>query len=195
MPSIAENVWLYIKGKPYLQEALGNNIINYSALAREIRNEMTGASFEAIKAALIRINKKLARDRKSFERRIKNILRKSKMEIKNKIAVVISKERLRIPCIAVAKGPSAYTHIIEEEYLERMENKKVILEKNMSLITIISPEEIATTPGVLSYFLSFLAAENINVVEFFSCYKDSLLVFREADTLKAFEILSERMKS
>jgi hypothetical protein len=62
------------------------------------------------------------------------------------------------------------------------------------MITIISPESLEETPGVISYLLSSLAGENINVVEFVSCYKDTLLVFKDADITKAFEILSERLR-
>jgi len=39
-----------------------------------------------------------------------------------------------------------------------------------------------------------LSSEGINVVEFISCYTDTLLVVKEADTAKAYELLSFIMK-
>jgi aspartokinase len=195
MPSISENVWLWIKGKPYVQEALERGIINYSALARVINKEMGGKNFEAVKAALRRMNRKLVKQRKNMEGKVLKILRSSNLEVKNKIAVIISNKRLEIPTIATAKSVSGFTHILEENEMNKIKSKDFLkIRKGLSLITIRSPEKLEETPGVIAYLLSSLAAENINVVEFVSCYKDTLLVFKDSDVLRAFEILSEKLK-
>ncbi|UCC91557.1 MAG: ACT domain-containing protein [Candidatus Aenigmatarchaeota archaeon] len=195
MPSVAENVWLYVKGKPYLQDALEKGVVNYSALARVIDREMGEEDFDAVKAALRRLKERLGKERRNVEQKVLKVIKASRLEMRDKIAVIISNKKLDIPVIAVAKSASGYTYIVEEDMVERSEYKDFLkIQKNLSMITIISPESLEDTPGVLAYLLSSLAAENINVVEFVSCYRDTLLVFKNADITKAFEILSERLR-
>ena len=195
MPSVSENVWLYVKGKPYLQEALERGIVNYSALAREIDNEMDGGNFDAVKVALRRLKRRLGHESSNVEQKVLKVIRASRLEMRDKIAVIISNKKLNIPIIASAKSTSGYTYIAEEKMVEKTEYKDIIkIQNDLSMITIISPESLEDTPGVLAYLLSSLAAESINVVEFVSCYKDTLLVFKNSEITKAFEILSERLR-
>jgi len=56
--SITQEVATYFQRKLFVQEALGQDIINYNALARKIAQELGAASMEAIKSALIRVAKK-----------------------------------------------------------------------------------------------------------------------------------------
>src|SRR3989338_3517354 len=69
------------------------------------------------------------------------------------------------------------------------------IEETMNLITIESSEDIEDTPGVVSLILNSLAFEGINIVEFISCYTDTLLVVNEADTTKAYEVLNSLMSN
>lgn len=193
--SVSENVRLFVKGKPYLQEALERGVINYSALARVIEVEIGGKSFDAIKAALMRLGRRFAKERRNAEQRMLKVVRSSRLEMRDRIAVIISGGRLDVPAIASAKSTSGYTYIIDERDADNVKNRNLLkVQAGLSMITIISQESLEDTPGVIAYFLSSLAAENINVVEFVSCYRDTLLVFKDADVTKAIEILSGNLK-
>lgn len=191
MPT-AELVWLYVKRHPYIQEALERKIVNYSALARII-NKQVKANPEAVKAALLRLSKKLGKRKKDEEKKILTILKGSSLEVKTKIAAVISFRKLKIHAIARVKGLSGWTHIVEEENLKKLKDRKGIIriERNLDLIQIETPEEVMKTPGVDAYILSTLAAESINFSHIICCYKDNLLVLNEAQTMKAFELLKK----
>lgn len=194
MPKIAELVWLWVKRRPYVQEALEKKLVNYSALARLINVELK-ASPAAVKAALRRISRRLAKERIAAEQRVLTVLRGSSLEVKNKIAVVIARERLDVPVIASAKGPSGYTHIVEESMLPKIKRKNIVeTQRNLDLITITSSREIQTVPGVITYLLNTLSAENINLLHITSCYLDTLLVLRDVDTVKAFELLTQKLR-
>jgi len=54
--SIANEVRLYLKNKPYILEALENDIVNLSKLARQIQLEFRVKNSSAIKAALRRFS-------------------------------------------------------------------------------------------------------------------------------------------
>lgn len=193
--SISENVWLYIKRKPYLQEALESGVVNYSALARMIGREIGTRNFDAIKAALLRLGRKLNKNRSNMEQKVLRVLRTSRLEMRDKVAVIIAQRKMDISAIAIAKSTSGYTYIVNSDAAEKIREKDALkVQKNLSIITVISPESLEETPGVIAYLLSALAIENINVVEFVSCFKDTLLVFKNSDILKAYEILAEKLK-
>ncbi|MBL7160081.1 MAG: hypothetical protein ISS95_00800 [Candidatus Aenigmarchaeota archaeon] len=189
MPKTAELVWLYVKSHPYIQEALEKGIINYSALARKINKKVKGNQ-EAVKAALLRISRKLSKRKRDEEKKILAVLKGSSLEVKTKVAAVVSTGKLSIPAIARVKGLSGWTHIIDEENLKKLKRKGVLkIERNLDMIQIETPEEVMKTPGVDAYILSTLAAENINFSHIICCYKDNLLILNESQTMRAFEVL------
>ncbi|VVC01549.1 ACT domain protein [uncultured archaeon] len=76
--------------------------------------------------------------------------------------------------------------------MKEIKRAKAVLktESTLNLITVHSQEEIEETPGVIAMLLDSLSGEGVNVVEFISCYTDTLLVVKESDTAKAYEVLS-----
>ncbi|MBD3210907.1 ACT domain-containing protein [Candidatus Micrarchaeota archaeon] len=197
--NISEMVWLYVKKRPFLKEVLRENIVNYSALARKISLEIFGnlEHENAVKMALIRLSRKMERIETDLEGKILELLQNSSMLIKSKVAVVISTGQLEgLTPLSFAKSGRHMTYIIEQKELQKIPKSRAIwkIEENLNLITIESPEELEEVPGVISYVLGSLASEGINVVEFISCYTDTLLVVRQADTGAAYRILSSIMQ-
>jgi|YelNatPaOPRAMG01_1025707.scaffolds.fasta_scaffold87420_3 hypothetical protein len=192
--SISESVRLFVKSRPYLQEALESGIVNYSALARMIGRELGIRKYDTIKMSLIRLNKKFEKNRKNMEQKILSILRKSEIEMRSKIAVIITYKKLGINPITFAKSDSGYTYIVNMNMIEKIRKSEVVkIEKNLVMITIKSPEDVEETPGIIAYLLTALAAEGINIVEFVSCYTDTILILKEYDAMRAYEILSEKL--
>ncbi len=196
---ISSLVWLYVKRRPFLKEFLRERIVNYSALARKISIDAFGSeeSVGAVKASLQRISQKLAEKEGDLEEKTFRVLRGSSVTVQNKVAVVISYSALpSLKPISYAKSEGHYTYIISESELAKTKKAKGVekVEETLNLITIHSGEEIEETPGVIASVLSLLSSEGINVVEFISCYTDTLLVVKEADTAKAYELLSFIMK-
>jgi len=191
--SVSEDVWLVVKGMPYVQEALEKGIVNHSALARIIQKQMDWASLPAIKVALIRIEKKLAKERRVLERKVLEIIKGSRLEVKNRVITITSKEKINMPCIASVKGPSGFL-CIAETLPEGFKGRRLRIKRDMSIISIISPEKIEDTPTVVSFLLSILASENINVFEIMSFYRDTLIVVSEDDSARCMELLLRLMK-
>jgi hypothetical protein len=197
--NISELVWLYVKRRPFLKEVLRENVVNYSALARKISMDAFGdlEHEAAVKMALIRLSSRMERLETDLEESILALLKRSSMVIKSKVAVVISTRQLElIKPLSFAKSGRHMTYIVEQKELSRLPKSKAIykIEENLNLITIESPEELEEVPGVISYILGALASEGINVVEFISCYTDTLLVVKQADTEAAYRILSRIMQ-
>jgi aspartokinase len=66
----------------------------------------------------------------------------------------------------------------------------LIKHDNCTMIVIHSPEELEATPGVVAFLATLLAEQNVNIVEFISCWTETILVVEKKDSLKAYEVLS-----
>jgi len=190
--SISQEVIIYLKRKPYVLEAIEQDIVNYSALARNIAKDIGDANFEAVKSTLIRINKKIKKNKQKRESKIINLLKKSNFSIKDKIATVHHISPLNIKSIAYSKTPNGYMYFVEEKEV-RLHNLKNI-DYGFAIIHIESSIEIEETPGVAAFLLSALASEGINVVHLMDCREDTFLVIKEHDAPLAFKTLSERLR-
>lgn len=195
MEKISELVWLYIKRRPFLKEIIRDGIVNHSALARKISIEALGnvRYQNAVKMALIRMGARLEKNEGQLESNILGVLKKSSMVIKNKVVVVTTKREIDdIKPLSYAKSGRHITYILEQVDFDVIPKKLIWKEEeNLNLITIESPETLEEVPGVISHILSALASEGINVVEFISCYTDTILVIKQADTARAYQIISE----
>lgn len=194
MEKLSEIAWLYVKGRPMLVEGLGYGVINHSALARMVCRELgvSRGRTNAVKAALIRIAERLRKKELAVEKGIFSVLEGSSISIQTKIAVVVSRRELGLRAISHAKSGDYITYMVERGELGKIKREKGIrlVHDDLNLITIKSREELEETPGVIAFILSALAHEGINVVEFISCYTDTIIAIRESDTAKAYELLS-----
>lgn len=197
MESTSELVWLYVKQRPFLKEVLRQGVVNYSALARRICADAFGSQKRqnAVKMALIRLGQRMDDLESDLEARILSVLKGSSMVLKSKVAVVISKRELEgISTLSNVRSGRHMTYILEQREMEKIPNKALWKkEENLNLIIIESPESVEEVPGVISYILGALASEGINIVEFISCYTDTILVVKQAETERAYRILSSIM--
>jgi len=190
--SISKEVALYLKRKPYVQEAIEQEIVNYSALSRKIAKDLGDVSFEAVKSTLIRVANKNKKDKMNREQKIINLLKKSDFSINNKIAAIHHTLPLNIESIAFSKTPSGYMYFLKEDIAEKSTFKKI--DYGYAIIHIKNQKEIENTPGVAAFLLSTLSSEDINVVHLMDCREDTFLVIKESDAPLAFKTLSEALR-
>lgn len=172
-----------------------HNLTNYSELARKLCEEIFGSqkNFYAVKAALMRFSSKIRKRENELEGKVLEILKDTSITIMNKVVVLISTAPLVIDAISSVKSGNCYTYIATQQNAKKSKYPKNILhmKQNLNLFVLSSPFQIENTAGVISTILHLLASEGINVQEFISCYTDTLLVINEADSAKAYELLSE----
>lgn len=183
--SVAEKVEEYVEKRPYIQDALSEEIVNYSALSRKIQEDVKG-SHEAIKIALRRLTKDLKSQRKTRRTNIGKVMEGTSVKLEGNMQVCKSSER-KDGKIA-ASTENGFTTIQNSGKECSGENID-----NQVLITLESPENLEKTPGVISYILSILAAKNINITEFISCREDTHIVIDEEDATKTFELLNNKL--
>ena len=66
----------------------------------------------------------------------------------------------------------------------------LVKHEDCTMIVVHSPEELENTPGVVAFLATLLAEQNVNIIEFISCWTETILVVEKKDSLKAYEVLS-----
>ena len=82
-----------------------------------------------------------------------------------------------------------FVYLLEKSDLPERLNVLVRHDK-CTMIVIHSPEELEATPGVVAFLTTLLAEQNVNIIEFISCWTETIIVVEKKDSLKAYEVLS-----
>lgn len=197
----------YIKNHPSINDSIKNKLINYSSLSRKIINDLKlkEKDFDAVLIACRRYYNKIKLKQKR-EDNIIDLLRNSKLEIKNKIMVVVmdkifseklfeleKKIQKKKNLIHIIEGVSTKTIITTEDYFYLIKNKfkKHILKINKGLVEIIieSSQHLENLSGVTGYLYSLFGENGINILETLSCWTDTIFIIKEEDVSKAIELL------
>jgi len=192
--SVSAQVRELLKTRPYFVEAMERDIVNYSALARVLREDIVGASEESIKTSLVRLSYEIKKSSKERETKIRGLLKKTKLHLQDKITVILVKDDpIFLPSLAKVKAGDFYIVITDAEDPESSINKDKVkhIQKNLVALTLSSPEELEDIPGVVSYLASALSAEGINLVEFLSCYTETVIIVSEADSVRAYQAIKD----
>ncbi len=187
--SVAQLVRDTIQMRPSLLDALNMKIVNYSALARLLQDEMGEGSLEAVKAAVIRVGDEISEDRGLREDAVLSILKESKVRLQDKIAVVISPIRLDIPHLVTAHLTDQYVYIVDQTTMKQSLPDQVKVESNLVALVLLSPLRVETTPGFVAFITQLLASRNLNIVEFISCSTNTIIILSPRDALNAFSLL------
>ena len=106
--SISKQVKMYIEHKPFILEAIEQNVINYSALAREICKDLELKNIDAVKVALLRSGEWYRKTKRKNQQRAIELLREADFSIKNKIAAIHHSSFIDIKAVAYSKTPSGF---------------------------------------------------------------------------------------
>jgi hypothetical protein len=207
----AEVTRRYIDDHPAVRDCLGYNIVNFTSLARKIRGETGLANQEAVEVACRRYQRQM-RTTSPLETKVLEVVRASRLEVRTRVAIVTARNdwdmlgnvletgrtflQDRRHLLQLLQGPGALTILCEEDLLEPVlaavgRRGTIGVHRQLSALTVRSPETIVETPGVLAFLAGTLFRAGINSLELMSVYTDSTFVVRERDVLHAFQVLSE----
>ena len=191
----AEKVRGFVKSRPYVSEALENNIVNVSQLARAIRRELKIHSTYAIKAELRRYSFRLRMNRSFREQNVLRVLRLSKLMILDNLSIVITDREFEITNkMKIKLSDLHYVYLVEKGLLkkirETVKRNLCLVHEDCTALVVNSPEQMETTPGVVWYLTSLLSSQNVYSLAFTSCYTETNIVIERKDAIKGYEILS-----
>lgn len=212
MITIQSAVEEIISKSPYLESALASDIVNSSALTRQIKREIENRLLKDVhKGAIIVAINRLARDLRKKQSQIKSISKSiADIAVKSNLIeftfinspTLIDKQRELLEKISSQKGSfltftqSLYqTTLIANSIFEK-EIKNIFKEErllsnftNLSAITLTLSEETIKTPGVYNFILKTLAWYGINIVEVISSFTELTLIVEDTEVDRAFSLL------
>ena len=187
--TIAKNVRNHLRNKPYLLEALEKGIVNLSELSRQIQKELEIDNAIAIKAALRRFSEELQRHRQKREEKVLQLLKRSSIAVYDRKSVIITKKELDNTNGLKVDMLGKFVYLIDRSDMpERV--SALVKHDNCTMAVIHSPEDLEATPGVVAFLTALLAEQNVNIIEFISCWTETIIVVEKKDSLKAYEVLS-----
>ena len=187
--TVAQNVRDHLRNKPYILEALEKGIVNLSELSRQLQVELQVSDISAIKAALRRYAEELQKHRQKREEKVLRLLRKSSIAVYDRKAVMITAKEEPNQKGMKVDLLDKFVYLMDRSDLPERASA-LIKHENCTMIVIHSPEELEDTPGVVAFLATLLAEQNINIVEFISCWTETIIVVEKKDSLKAYEVLS-----
>ena len=209
MVNITKLTESYIAEHPFVKDCLKKGLINYSSLTRQICSDLNldiKKNFDAVLIACRRFYRKIKTEA-TTEKKILDILKSSKIEVKNKInAIVLEKDIIFSNLLDIEKeakkfmetfhiieGTTTITIITSNDFAKKVKqvfrNKIVKENQNLAEFILKSPKQIETTAGVVSYIYSLLGENNINVSETISCWTDTIFLVEEKDLSRVMEFL------
>jgi aspartokinase len=187
--TIAQNVRNHLRNKPYLLEALEKGIVNLSELSRQIQEELKIENMSAVKAALRRFSEELQKHKQKREEKVLQVLKRSAMAVYDRKAVVITTKEIDTKTGMKVDLLGKVVHLLDRSDMpERI--TALVKHDNCTMIVMHSPEELEATPGVVAFLTTLLSEQNVNIIEFISCWTETIIVVEKKDSLKAYEVLS-----
>jgi aspartokinase len=187
--TIAKNVRIHLQNKPYLLEALEIGIVNLSELSRQIKKELKIENTSAVKAALRRFAEELQKHRQKREEKVLQVLKRSGIAVYDRKSVMITTKEINTKTGMKVDFLGKYVYLLDRGDLPRRINA-LVKHDNCTMIVMHSPEELEATPGVVAFLTTLLAEQNVNIIEFISCWTETIIVVEKKDSLKAYEVLS-----
>jgi len=187
--TIAQNVRSYLRNKPYLLEALEKGIVNLSELSRQIQQELKTGNTSAVKAALRRFAEEVQRHKQKREEKVLQVLKRSGMAVYDRKSVMITTKEIDAKNALKVDLLDKHVYLLDRSDLpERVST--LVKHEDCTMIVVHSPEELENTPGVVAFLATLLAEQNVNIIEFISCWTETIMVVEKKDSLKAYEVLS-----
>ena len=187
--SIAQSVRNYLRNKPYLLEALEKGIVNLSELARQIQLELKTKDPSPIKAALRRYSEELQKHKQKREEKVLHLLGRSSIAVYDRKSVMITSKEFDSKTGMKVDLLDKFVYLLDRSDLPQRVNA-LIKHENCTMLVVHSPEELEATPGVVAFIATLLAEQNVNIVEFISCWTETIIVIEKKDSLKVYETLS-----
>ena len=187
--TIAQNVRNHLRNKPYMLEALERGIVNLSELSRQIQKEIRTEDTSAIKAALRRYSEELQKHKQKREEKVLLLLKRSSIAVYDRKSVMITGKELSSQAGMKVELLDKFVYLLDRSDLPERINA-LMKHDNCTLIVVHSPEELEATPGVVAFLATILAEQNVNIIEFISCWTETIIEVDRKDSIKTYETLS-----
>lgn len=182
-------VSLYLTENPDILLSMRAGVVNVSKLALLIKDDNKELNLISIRAALNRHLEKLSSLPRKEDADL--LLKKSKVSLQDKICVVTSKSMLSIKYISATFLQDSIVYIVDEMKTKIPHSAQgVSVESNVSMIHVLSPREIESTPGFVMRITHKLYSRGINIIQLISCSNETIIITTKKDSTLSYEVLT-----
>jgi hypothetical protein len=192
----------------YTRNAIMLGIANLSAVSEMIRKEHApNASLEAVRAAVRRYVSQMEEEGHHGEG-LHRVLSGTEFSIKSNVSVIQAYPDRRVRralrdtfedmglefnIISSGHAVTIITGGAKAKETIRMLGKENIIshKEGLHAVYLSSGKGIKTTPGFVAFISSLFLGKGINIVEFYSCYTDTVLIVSKEDSVRAYELLGK----
>ncbi|MFH1470856.1 MAG: hypothetical protein ABIF01_03845 [Candidatus Micrarchaeota archaeon] len=189
----------------YLRSAIRLGIANLSAVSERLRKEAApNASVEAVRAAVRRYVSDMGDEETDIN--LTRLLSNTGFSLRSNISVIQAYQDKRVMMrlddtlqkigkeFNIISSGHAITVIAGDESVQEVvkaigKENLIGYRRGLHAIYLNSGKEIKTTRGFVAFVTSLLHRKGINLIEFYSCYTDTVLIVSREDSLKAYELL------
>ncbi len=219
MPTVAHLVQKYVRALPHLEQFVERDLVSFHRLARyllpQIEEELGHRADEgAVVMALSRLREKMgerAAEQMSAPgwSKIELSLRSGAIEIDlartpsafrkaHTLQGGLSGEHDEL--FSIVQSQSEITLIgsskHEQEFLRLLQGEKLLhIERDLALLYLRFPQDMLYQPGFFDRVTRELAWENINVFEIISTLTELVLVLKEKDAARAYDVLRRTLQT
>mgnify|MGYP001626227246 CR=1 FL=1 len=215
--SVSRAVERILESDTILKQCVERGVINLSKVATSLRPAVSRilgyqVSDASIKMALIRYSRKRIQTGSRISE-LANIIANTNIELRTGVSIAIIRlafidkvyrEMLKLYKLArfltVIQGSTGVVVVADtstiNQLLKTIDPEAIIsIQRNLAAVTLVSPEEIMTTPGVIAYITSVLAGEGINIIHIESSYTDTIMIIDKKDATKTLNVLSSLIEA
>lgn len=212
MITIGELVNQYLRNHPFIEQAIEEDLINYSSLARQIKPDIEKELMKRIEVSAVGMALRRAATHIKKRNRQNSIIKAEELIVRSGIveytfeksetisgtvatflhATALEKKYFSV----VTEGVFEVAVIMSAQYEERakaiFKNETITSRQdNISAITLRLPTNNVIVPGVYYRFLQKLAWDNINIVDIVSTLTEFTILLSEEEVDRAFKLLKE----
>lgn len=215
MANINKLVWDYLDNHIELKKTLLENLLNTSALARKIAQELNlkqnlDAIISAIrryehkkekKAQLLKFYQLIKRAKLSTKTKLASLLIKRNDQTEKKLSSLYSKIPLkRDTTLRIFEVTNYIKIILDEELLKEIKalfspQEIEAIEKNLGELTINYQDDITKIPGVFATLSNELALNDLSLIDSMICHWEHLIIVKEEDLERAFTVVFNLTKT
>ncbi|MFH0773250.1 MAG: hypothetical protein V1922_02975 [bacterium] len=212
MITIGELVNEYLRNHPFIAQAIEDDLINYSSLARQIKPSIEKELMKRIEVSAVGMALRRAAKHIQKRKQIHPIIHPEELIVRSGIIeYTFEKSETISSAVATFLRETAqmknYFSVVTEGVFEvavimsaqyehiakrTFKNEKITArQRNVSAITLRLPTNNVVIPGVYHRFLQKLAWENINIVDIVSTLTEFTILLSEEEVDRAFKLLKE----
>ena len=117
------------------------------------------------------------------------LLKRSSIAVYDRKSVIITAKEINPKTGMKVDLMSKFVYLLDRSDLPERINA-LVKNDNCTMIVVHSPEELEATPGVVAFLATLLAEQNVNIIEFISCWTETIIVVEKKDSLKTYETLT-----